>query len=142
MECVYFGTWNATRSGWCGGDGPGALLPRCWFDEDEATNSKHRSISFYFIVNLPCVEMVAVLVFWLSFILLLFPSAGPWIMADLESGLWACEEEASVNPSSPTMTGKYVSGLVKGQPGLWAVKAGNATDGPLLKTFEGPRPQG
>lgn len=23
MECVYFGTWNATRSGWCGGSGLG-----------------------------------------------------------------------------------------------------------------------
>ena len=36
MECVYFGTWNATRSGWCGGAG-----------------------------------------------------TGPWVMADLENGLWA-----------------------------------------------------
>eukprot|EP01048_Picozoa_sp_COSAG05_P023528 COSAG05_NODE_5136_length_1255_cov_2.293253_2_plen_102_part_01 len=24
MECVYFGSWNATRNGgWCGGSGPG-----------------------------------------------------------------------------------------------------------------------
>ena len=26
MECVYFGTWNATRSGWCGGAGSGPVI--------------------------------------------------------------------------------------------------------------------
>lgn len=40
------------------------------------------------------------------------------------------------------MSAPFVIGVVKGQPGVWAIKAGNATGGPLLTSFEGPRPPG
>ena len=64
-------------------------------------------------------------------------------MADLEQGLWACENRSYVNPSVPSMTGaEFITGMVKGKPGLWGIKAANATHGPLVKTFEGPRPPG
>ena len=66
---------------------------------------------------------------------------GPWIMADLEAGLWACENPNSINPAVASMVDTdFVTGLVKGQPGQWGLKAGNATRGGLVKSFEGPRP--
>jgi len=52
MEAVYFGSYNATGKGWCGGSG----------------------------------------------------STGPWVMADLESGIWACADRPGVNPAAPAMT--------------------------------------
>jgi hypothetical protein len=110
MECVYFGTWDAARSGWCGGAG-----------------------------------------------------AGPWVMADLEDGLWACNESNAVNPLVVPQTSDFVVGMVKGDSssavatavsasgpghaaasgsgsGLWGIKAGDAAMGPLVKAWEGPRP--
>jgi len=95
MEAVYFGTWNATASGWCGGSGP-----------------------------------------------------GPWVMADLEDGLWACAGASSVNPATVPMTSTFVLGMVKGfgdvgAPGRWAIKARDAAAaGPLATQFDGPRPAG
>jgi hypothetical protein len=66
----------------------------------------------------------------------------PWVMADLENGLWACEKEGAINPLATTQSAEFVTGLVKGKPGEWAIKAGNATGGPLATTFVGPRPRG
>ncbi len=59
-----------------------------------------------------------------------------------EDGLWACENGTSINPLVVSQTAEFVTGLVKGEPGRWAIKAGNATGGPLVKSFEGPRPRG
>ena len=76
MECVYFGSWNATRSGWCGGAGP-----------------------------------------------------GPWVMADLENGLWACNESRAINPAvtAPSPTSEFTVGMVKGgSANHWAIRAGDA----------------
>jgi hypothetical protein len=64
MECVYFGSWDAARSGWCGGSG-----------------------------------------------------SGPWIMADLEDGLWGCNATSTINPLLTPMTSDFVVGLVKGGGG-------------------------
>ena len=63
-------------------------------------------------------------------------------MADLEDGLWACEKPRAINPLVVPMRAPFVTGMVKGQPGVWAIKAGNATGGPLVTSFEGPRPPG
>ena len=89
MECVYFGTWNATRSGWCGGAG-----------------------------------------------------LGPFFLADLENGLWGCNETNAVNPLVLPMNSEYAVGMVKGGDTQWGLKAGDAGRGPLVKTWEGPRPPG
>jgi len=66
---------------------------------------------------------------------------GPWIMGDLENGLWAgsstpWEKNGPVNY-------KYVTGLVKGDAAgknHWAIKVGNAQDGQLDTPFDGTRP--
>jgi hypothetical protein len=68
---------------------------------------------------------------------------GPWVMADLEDGLWAGSETIQEsNPSLPS-DWAYITGMVKGDvAGMnhWTIKAGNAQSGPLMKPFDGPRP--
>ena len=93
MECVYFGSANATAKGWCGGVG-----------------------------------------------------AGPWVMADLESGLWACGDRPGVNNNTVSMTTPFVTGMVKGfgdvpPNGRWQILGGDAAAGPLagILGYE-PRP--
>jgi hypothetical protein len=71
--------------------------------------------------------------------------AGPWVMADLESGIWACAERPGTNPLALPQTSTFVTGMVKGYGdvapyGRWVIKAGNAAAGPLATTFDGPRP--
>jgi hypothetical protein len=72
---------------------------------------------------------------------------GPWIMGDLENGLWAGDYTPYPdNPSVPANY-KFVTGLVKGEKkstanpnGHWAIRYGDAQSGTLLKPFDGPRP--
>jgi len=71
--------------------------------------------------------------------------AGPWVMADLESGIWACDQRPGVNAKSLPMPYPFVTGMVKGfgdvpPNGRWAIKAGNAAAGALATQFDGPRP--
>lgn len=92
MECVYFGSYNATSKGWCGGVGP-----------------------------------------------------GPFVMADLESGIWACADRPGVNPGTISMNSTFVTAMVKGfgdvpPYGRWQLRAGDAAAGPLVTQFDGPRP--
>jgi len=68
---------------------------------------------------------------------------GPWVMGDLENGLWP--GTSSPYPLNMSLDFKYVTAMVKGdQAGLnhWAIKAGNAQAGTLTKMFDGPRPSG
>ena len=72
-----------------------------------------------------------------------FPSnmSGPWIMADIENGLWAGSQ--AVNPSAHTPEGEFVTAMVKGDSGNhFAIKAGNAGQGGLNKQYDGVRPPG
>ncbi|MFD1147894.1 arabinofuranosidase catalytic domain-containing protein [Saccharothrix hoggarensis] len=65
---------------------------------------------------------------------------GPWVMADLEWGLFS-----GVNPRynpNPTITHRFVTAIVKGEPNHWAIRSGNAQSGGLSTTFDGPRPNG
>ena len=64
---------------------------------------------------------------------------GPWVMADLENGLWAGSEKVS---DAPSMTYQYVTAMAKGRKGGFALKGGDAQNGPLQKLYEGPRPPG
>jgi len=66
---------------------------------------------------------------------------GPWVMGDLENGLWA----GNTSPYQPNVpvTFKYVMGMVKGDvPGAnhWTIKVGNEGAGALEVPFDGPRP--
>lgn len=63
---------------------------------------------------------------------------GPWVMADLESGLWAGNE--SVNPQNQPVDADVVTAMLKGRPGGFALKAGDAATGPLALLYDGPRP--
>jgi non-reducing end alpha-L-arabinofuranosidase len=70
---------------------------------------------------------------------------GPWVMGDLEDGLWA--GNFSPYPDNKPLAHKYVVGLVKGDStsaafpnGHWAIKSGNAQTGTLVKPFDGVRP--
>jgi len=66
---------------------------------------------------------------------------GPWVMADLENGLWAGDNKT--NPSYPPVNYTYVTALVKGDSGNhFALKAGDAQEGKLLTMYDGPRPKG
>jgi hypothetical protein len=70
---------------------------------------------------------------------------GPYVMADLESGVWACADRNATNPKALPQTSTFVTALVKGYGdvapyGRWAIKAGNAAQGPLSTQFDGPRP--
>jgi hypothetical protein len=73
---------------------------------------------------------------------------GPWIMGDLENGLWAGDSSPYANNKSLVPNLKYVMGLVKGESrsscipdGHWVIKSGNAQSGGLNKPFDGPRPK-
>jgi hypothetical protein len=67
--------------------------------------------------------------------------SGPWIMGDLENGLWA----GNISPyeGNAPVTYDFITGMVKGDaPGKnhWTIKVGNAQTGPLATPFDGQRP--
>ena len=68
--------------------------------------------------------------------------AGPWIMADLEDGLWNCATPRAINPLSQPVTAAFVVGMVKGGSASWGLKVGDAGGGALVTTWDGPRPPG
>ena len=66
---------------------------------------------------------------------------GPWVMADLENGLWA----GNVSPYAANLSinHKYVTAMVKGDAAgknHWTIKNGDAQAGVLATPFDGPRP--
>ncbi len=66
---------------------------------------------------------------------------GPWLMGDLENGLWA--GDISPYPRNGPVTYPFVTGMVKGDaPGKnhWTIKVGNAQSGVLDVPFDGKRP--
>lgn len=64
---------------------------------------------------------------------------GPWVMADLENGLFS-GANPRLNSADQSITSHYVTAIVKGAPNLWAIKAGNAQTGSLTTMYNGPRP--
>lgn len=66
---------------------------------------------------------------------------GPWVMGDLENGLWA--GNSSPYDGNRSLNFKYVTAMLKGDaPGKnhWTIKTGNAQTGALVSAFDGPRP--
>lgn len=63
---------------------------------------------------------------------------GPWIMADIENGLWA--GNVSPNTSAPSINANYVMGMVKGKSHTFAVKWGDAASGSVNTYWEGAYP--
>jgi hypothetical protein len=66
---------------------------------------------------------------------------GPWVMGDLENGLFS-GVNAGLNSGDKTISFPYVTAMVKGEPGTWAIKAGNAQSGNLTTMWNGQRPGG
>ena len=66
---------------------------------------------------------------------------GPWVMGDLENGLWAGSE--SPYAENKPVNHKFVVGIVKGDKAgknHWTIKVGNAQSGTLATVFDGARP--
>ncbi|MEV0229683.1 alpha-L-arabinofuranosidase B [Nonomuraea sp. NPDC050786] len=64
---------------------------------------------------------------------------GPWVMADLENGLFS-GVNAGYNANDPSVNYRYLTAIIKGEPNHWAIRAGNAQSGNLSTFYNGPRP--
>jgi non-reducing end alpha-L-arabinofuranosidase len=66
---------------------------------------------------------------------------GPWVMADLENGLFS-GQNARLNAGDPSITFPFVTAMVKGGANQWAIRTGDSTTGALTTDYSGPRPAG
>ncbi|PBC75642.1 alpha-L-arabinofuranosidase B-like protein [Streptomyces sp. TLI_235] len=64
---------------------------------------------------------------------------GPWVMADLENGLFS-GANVGHNANDPSVSHRFLTALVKGGPNQWVLRAGNAQSGGLSTYYSGPRP--
>jgi len=64
---------------------------------------------------------------------------GPWVMADLENGLFS-GVNAGYNANDPTVNHRYLTAMVKGGPNQWALRGGDAQSGGLSTYYSGARP--
>src|SRR3954447_11604769 len=64
---------------------------------------------------------------------------GPWVMADLENGLFS-GVNAGYNANDPTISHRYLTAIIKGEPNHWAIRGGNAQSGGLSTFYNGARP--
>ena len=63
---------------------------------------------------------------------------GPWVMADLENGLWG--SNISKSKELPTVGAAFVTAMIKGDSGNhWAVKGGDANQATLTTLYDGVR---
>ncbi|KAF4769611.1 hypothetical protein N7455_006450 [Penicillium solitum] len=65
--------------------------------------------------------------------------SGPWLMADLENGLFSGSSSAN-NAGDPSLSYRFVNTVLKGGPNKWAIRAGNAASGSLSTYYSGARP--
>lgn len=65
--------------------------------------------------------------------------SGPWIMADLENGLFS-GQGSKQNTADPSITYRFVTAVIKGGPGKWAIRGGNSASGALSTFYSGARP--
>jgi hypothetical protein len=67
--------------------------------------------------------------------------SGPWIMADLENGLFS-GSSAGNNAGDLSISDRFVTAVVKGESNQWAIRGGNAASGLLSTFYSGVRPSG
>jgi hypothetical protein len=65
--------------------------------------------------------------------------SGPWVMADLENGLFSGESPKE-NPDDLSITSRFVTAVVKGEPNHWSIRAADSVSGELATYFNGSRP--
>ncbi|GAP92955.1 putative glycoside hydrolase family 54 protein [Rosellinia necatrix] len=69
--------------------------------------------------------------------------SGPWVLADLENGLYTSGGDTGygVNPDNPSVNYRFVTAVLKGNSGnKWALRGGNAKSGSLSTYWNGVRP--
>jgi hypothetical protein len=66
---------------------------------------------------------------------------GPWIMADMENGLFS-GTAVHLNSGDPTTSFRFTTAMVEGGANQWAILGGNAQSGSLATDFSGVRPSG
>jgi len=64
---------------------------------------------------------------------------GPWIMADLENGLFSGVNQ-HYNAGDPTISHRFLTAVIKGEPNHWAIRGGNGQSGGLSTFYNGVRP--
>jgi hypothetical protein len=64
---------------------------------------------------------------------------GPWIMADLENGLFSGVNQ-HYNANDPSISHRFLTAIVKGGPNRWAIRGGNAQSGGVSTFYDGVRP--
>ncbi|SEP07023.1 alpha-L-arabinofuranosidase B [Actinacidiphila rubida] len=64
---------------------------------------------------------------------------GPWVMADLENGLFSGVDQ-HYNANDPTVNHRYLTAMVKGGANQWAIRGGDAQSGGLSTFYSGVRP--
>lgn len=67
--------------------------------------------------------------------------SGPWIMADMENGLFSGSNTGE-NAADLSITSRFVTAMIKGEPDKWEIRGGNAASGLLSTYFSGVRPAG
>lgn len=67
--------------------------------------------------------------------------SGPWVMADLENNLFSGLNEGQ-NTANPSISYRFVTAAIKGQPNQWAIRGANAASGSFSTYYSGARPSG
>jgi hypothetical protein len=65
--------------------------------------------------------------------------SGPWIMADLENGLFSGRNTKN-NAGDPSISYRFVTAAIKGRPNQWAIRGANAASGTLSTYYNGASP--
>ncbi|WP_405884170.1 ricin-type beta-trefoil lectin domain protein [Streptomyces sp. NBC_01384] len=65
--------------------------------------------------------------------------SGPWIMADMENGLFS-GVNTGYNAGDPTISHRFTTAIVKGESNHWAIRGGDAQSGNLSTFYDGVRP--
>ncbi|KAJ4159166.1 uncharacterized protein LMH87_008077 [Akanthomyces muscarius] len=68
------------------------------------------------------------------------PENSPWVLADLENGLFATDQRKQRIKSN--LTSRFVTAILKGEPHHWALRGGDANSPRLETLYDGGRPQG
>jgi hypothetical protein len=67
--------------------------------------------------------------------------SGPWIMADMENGLFS-GSGARLNSGDPTIADRFTTAMIEGGANQWAILGGNADSGSVSTFYSGVRPSG
>jgi hypothetical protein len=66
---------------------------------------------------------------------------GPWIMADMENGLFS-GSAVHLNSGDPSINHRFDTAMIEGGQNQWAILGGNAQSGSLFTGYSGVRPAG